>query len=765
MKPFPFSPAARWIFSSVTGSPRSSAPCPFLRKSFHLGQPAKAARLTVTALGLYECEINGRRVGDQVFAPGWTDYGKRVMCQSYDVTSLLRQGENAIGAILGDGWYCGFVGWGNRQVYGDRPRFLAQMDVSLADETVFSLVTDGTWTTTTGPIRESDLLMGEIYDARLDLGGWSQPGYAGRGWQPVLEAEPDGAVSIEERLGPPVRRIEQITPRLISANPSRLIYDCGQNFAGRARISLRAPRDTIVRLRFAEILQPDGELYTENLRAARATDYYICRGAGVEDWEPRFTFHGFRYIEVSGVKDETGIVELAGVVLHSDMKVTGAFRCSNELLNQLQHNILWGQKSNFLEVPTDCPQRDERLGWTGDAQVFVRTAAFNMDVREFFHKWMRDVRDAQGETGGVPPVVPCRKLISIPDGGPAWADATIICPWTIYLCYGDRKILEDHYQSMERFMEFLERDRCSGRIRGHWSTVEWGGFGDWLALDGSGVSEGATPKDLIGTAFYAYDAAIMADVAALLGCAEDAAKYRQLHTEIAEAFRNRYITPDGLTASGTQTSQVLALHFGLVDGEAKELLARELAHDVETRGFHLATGFVGTPYLLQVLEENGYLDVAYKLLEQETFPSWLYPVKNGATTIWERWDGWTAEKGPQSKGMNSYNHYAYGAVGAWMYRTVAGLELDPAQPGYRHIIFRPRPGGSLTWAEASLDTPHGPAGIRWEREGAALHLDLTVPEGAQATLQPPAGYGGYGGYGENRPLKPGRHVIILEPAV
>jgi alpha-L-rhamnosidase len=760
MSSLPFSHTARWIHSSVVGSPRSSAPCPFLRKSFNLEQPVKSARLTATALGLYECEINGRLVGDQVFAPGWTNYDKRVMCQTYDVTPMLQQGENVIGAILGDGWYCGFVAWRNRQNYGDRPRFLAELEVSLADGTTQLLGTDWTWKTTTGPVRESDFLMGEIHDARMDLGEWSRPGYVEQGWEPVLVEPLDQAVSIEERLGPPVRRIETIKPRLASKNGGRLIHDCGQNFSGRARIAVRAPRDTVVRLRFAEILEPNGELYTENLRAARATDYYVCRGDGVEEWEPRFTFHGFRYIEVTGLKQEE-IVELAGVVLHSDLKPTGRFRCSNELLNQLQHNIVWGQKSNFLEIPTDCPQRDERLGWTGDAQVFVRTAAFNMDVRAFFHKWMRDARDAQAENGAVPPVVPERNFVGLGgyDGGPAWADATIICPWTIYLCYGDTAILADHYESMNRFMDFLARERCAGHIRAHWSVVEWGGFGDWLALDGSGKVEGATPIDLIGTAFYAYDAAIMAEIAALLGRAEDAARYRQLREAIADAFRRRYVTPDGLTASGTQTSSVLALHFGLVDGEAKRLMARELAHDIEKRGFHLATGFVGTPYLLQVLEANGYLDTAYKLLEQETFPGWLFPVKNGATTIWERWNGWTPENGPADKGMNSYNHYAYGAVGAWMYGAVAGLELDPAQPGYRHILFRPRPGGTLTWAEASLDTVHGPAAIRWERDGASLKLDLTVPDGAEATLQPPPGYG------PDRNLPPGRHAVQLDPAL
>ena len=659
-------------------------------------------------------------------------------------------------------WYCGFVAWRGRQLYGDRPRFLAQLEVTLADGKSVVVATDETWRTVPGPIRESDLLMGEIYDARLELGAWSEPGYQEDHWHSVMVDPPRETLSIEERLGPPVRRTQELKPKVFSKVRRQVIYDCGQNFSGRARIVLNAPRGTEVKLRYAEILQPDGQLYTENLRSAKATDFYICRGGGVEEWEPRFTFHGFRYIEVAGLEKEEWIVDVTGVVIHSDTRPTGRFQCSNELLNQLQRNITWGQRSNFLEVPTDCPQRDERLGWTGDAQVFVRTAAFNMDVRTFFHKWMRDARDVQGKTGSVPAVIPDREFVATiiqgaTDGGPAWADAMIICPWTIYLCYGDRQILEEHYDAMDRFMDFLAKIGSKDNIRANWESCEWCGFGDWLALDGSGKLEGATPKDLIGTAYYAYDAAIMADVAELLGRKEDAVRYSQLRKDIGEAFRRRFITPDGLVASGTQTSMVLALHFGLVEGEAKKRMAREFAHDVEQRGYHLATGFVGTSYVPQVLEDNGYLDVAYKLLEQETFPSWLYPLHHGATTIWERWNGWTEKEGPADKSMNSYNHYAYGAIGAWMYSTVAGLELDPAQPGYKHIIFRPRPGGTITWAEASLDTAHGTAAIRWDREGDALRLDLTVPNGTEATLQPPPGFGA------DRKLGPGRHAVVLEP--
>jgi len=751
---------ASWIASPIIGGKRTSVPAPYMRKSFRLDQPVRSAQLVITALGLYECEINGQRVGDEIFAPGWTDYQKRVQYQTYDVTALLRQGENALGAILGDGWYCGFVAWCGRQVYGDRPRLLARLEVILADGSSAIIGTDSSWKTATGPILESDILMGESYDARLELGAWSQPGYDDGHWQPVVVAPPEHPGEIVPRIGPPVRRIEEIKP--VSErkfdHDKGCIFDLGQNFTGRVRIAVRTSRGVTLQLRFAEMLNPDGSIYTENLRAARATDYYTCRGDETETWEPRFTFHGFRYAQVFGIRPGD-LVEVIGIVLHSDTPPAGTFRCSHEGLNQLQHNIVWGQKSNFLEAPTDCPQRDERLGWTGDAQVFIRTAAFNMDVRGFFHKWMQDVRDAQRANGGIPWVVPAPWSREEPtqDSGPAWADATIICPWTIYLCYADRSILETHYDSMKKFMEFMAAN-ARGHIRNHPDAAQWC-FGDWLALDGGGKLEGITPYDLIGTAFYAYDASIMAKVADILGRHDDAKKYRVLHGEIVDAFRRRFVTPEGLVVSGTQTAYVLALHFGLVEESARTTTARELVRDIEKRNFHLATGFVGTPYLLEVLEEAGHLDVAYKLLEQETFPSWLFPIKNGATTIWERWDGWTPEKGFQDKAMNSFNHYAYGAVGAWMYRSVAGIELDPEEPGYEHIIFRPRPGSSITWAEATLPTAFGHAGIRWILDGDTLRVQFTVPAQCRGTFQPPPGYGASASdFGE------GTHQVMLKKA-
>lgn len=738
-----FSPA-KWIASSLVGSPRAGVPAPYLRQSFLIDRAVAQATLHITALGLYECEINGCRVGDQVFAPGWTDYGKRVPFQTYEVADLLRAGENAIGAFLGDGWYCGFVAWKERQIYGDRPRLLARLEIRFVDGGSQTVATDGTWKTAPSPILANDLLHGETYDARLEAGGWSQGGFDDSAWQGAL-VMPDPEIAIELSPAPPVRRLGELKAVAgVGASQRGLsIFDFQQNFSGRVRVTVKAARGTTLTLRHAEVLNPDGTIYIENLRKARATDHYTCAGNRPETWEPRFTFHGFRYVEITGLGEED-TVDVTGIVLHSDMAPTGSFSCSHPLLNQLQHNIVWGQKSNFLEVPTDCPQRDERLGWTGDAQVFVRTAAFNMDVQGFFRKWAGDVRDAQHEDGGVPPVVPDVNFLSMLgdnlDGGPAWADAAIICPWTIYLCYGDVAILEGNYASMRKFMDFMAGHRCRNFIRSHPEVDPWGGFGDWLALDGSGKTEGGTPRDLIGTAFYAYDAGIMSEVAAVLGKEDDARMFRELRDKIVAAFRRRFVTPDGLMAAGTQTAYVLALHFGLIPEEARPTTARALVHDIENRKFHLATGFVGTPYLLEVLEDHGYLDVAYRLLEQETFPSWLFPIKNGATTIWERWDGWTPEKGFQDKSMNSFNHYAYGAVGAWMYRSVAGLELDPKEPGYRHIVFRPRPGGTITWAEAQLETPNGKAGIRWELKEESLVVNLTVPEGSRATFSPPVGF-------------------------
>jgi len=759
----PVSWTAQWIASPVCGGPRTTAPAPYLRKPFSLASAPKRAILHVTALGLYDLEINGQPVGDSVFAPGWTEYRVRIPYQTHDVTGLLKAGENVLGAILGDGWYCGHVAEKNRQFYGDRPRFLAQLEITGTDGTTCTIGSDATWKTSTGPILENDLLMGESYDARHELGAWSNPGYSDAAWQSVVVESAPAALLVPQ-TGPAVKRHERIrVPAPMPNDHAGIIFprfDLGQNIAGRVKISVKGPRGMTIGLRFAEVLNPNGTLYTENLRGARATDNYTLKGEGTEIWEPRFTFHGFRYVELywNGKPDQVTVEGVEGIVLHSDTPRTGHFACSHPLLNQLTQNIIWGQKGNFLEVPTDCPQRDERLGWTGDAQVFIRTAGFFMDVQSFFHKWLQDMRDSQGIAGDIPPIVPLTGSFGLPgDGGPAWADAAYICPWTIYQIYGDQNILRDHYECMGRYMAYLDKEKVLDCIRAHPDKDPWGGFGDWLALDGSGKTIGGTPIDLIGTAHYANNADIMAKTAGVLGKKEDERRWRDLHGRIVQAFRNRYVTPAGLIAAGTQTSYVLALHFNLVPEDVRPATARQLVRLIDKNGWHLGTGFVGTPYLLHVLEHTGHLDVAYKLLEQESFPSWLFPVKNGATTIWERWDGWTPEKGFQDKGMNSFNHYAYGAVGDWMVSTVAGLEI--AEPGYRKILFKPRPGGSLTKAEAKLQSASGQISIAWEKKEGALHLDLEVPPGTSATLSLPKEWQTR----EKTDLGPGQHRIKATP--
>ncbi len=782
---------AKWIGAALRGGPRSSAPAPYLRKSFTLPGEIASARLYVTALGLHETSINGKPVSDDVFAPGWTDYAKRVQYNVYDVTELLHPGENTLGAILGDGWAAGHIGWAHRQQYVDRPRLLAQLEVTTKAGATITVAGDRTWKHWYGPLLHNDLLMGEAYDARLELRGWDCSGFDDRRWLPVELFDDTGAV-LAATNGPTVRRIQELAPlaepRVISGfTATRYIFDLGQNMVGRVRFQGSARAGTTVVLRYAEVLDAGGELYTDNLRTARATDIYTFKGEGVETWEPKFTFHGFRYVELSGYDGPVDCQTITGIVLHSAMAPTGSFTCSDPLINQLQHNITWGQKGNFVDVPTDCPQRDERLGWTGDIQVFVRTAAFNMDVAGFMTKWAQDVADAQSAQGCIPPVVPQVGAL-MEDGGPAWADAGVICPWTLYLCYGDKAILAQNYGVMTRFMDFLLATspgyiRCAPDYKG------WLGFGDWLSINAD------TPRDLIGTAFLAYDANLMAQIAAVLGKPRDAARYRKLfadakkafgarflvgavrseaeteaaagafaHTQVAEAdaisrgnlkavdygpiaskvFDTRFFQP-------TQTAFVLALHFDLLPAKLRPAAASELVADIERRGGHLSTGFVGSPYLPHVLSSNGRLDVAYKLLAQTTWPSWLYPVTQGATTIWERWDGWTPEHGFQDKGMNSFNHYAYGAIGAWLYNTVGGIEIDPAAPGYKHTILRPQPGGDLTCAAARLETPYGELISDWKLENGRFSWEVVVPPNTTATAILPNG--------ETRELIAGRHRL------
>jgi alpha-L-rhamnosidase len=722
---------AQWIAAPIVGGPYTLPPAPYLRRMFAVSSPIAAARLYVTALGLYEFEINGSRVGDFVFAPGRTEYTKRVPYDVYDVTPLLHTGDNVCGAILGDGWYCGHLHSDPRQTYGDRPRLLAQLEIRFADGTTQRIVTDSAWRANEGPIRSSDMLMGEDYDARMEIPGWSSPGFEDSAWRDVVIV-PDPGVKLVAHRAPPVRRTQEVKPvgpPTTSPNRRRHVFDLGQNIVGRVRLRGRGVRGTVVDLRHAEMLDADGKFYTQALRTARATDHYTLKGDGAEEmYEPRFTFHGFRYVEL---RDYPGIPtadDVTGVVVHSDLERTGEFECSDPMINQLQRNIVWSQRGNFIDIPTDCPQRDERAGWTGDAQVFIRTAAFNYNVASFFTKWLQDMADAQGEDGRIPSVVPHVKSF-YNEGGPAWADAAVICPWTIYQCYGDTRILEKSWPMMTRFMQFLERT-CRDGIRPA-DSAKWRGYGDWLNIDAD------TPPDYIGTAFYAHCANLMARTAKALNDASGFLRYWTLLHEISRAWANRFVDADGDVTVRTQTAYVLALHFDLLEERQRPAAVSALVADIESRGMHLSTGFVGTPYLNHVLTRFGRSDIAYALLMQKTFPSWLYPITQGATTMWERWDAWTHEKGFNDTGMNSFNHYAFGAIGEWLYTTVAGIDLDPARPGYQHIVIRPQPGGGLTRARGALETMYGRIESSWRIDGPRFTLDVTIPPNTTATVQLP----------------------------
>ena len=709
-------------------------PSPYLRKEFRLEGPVRRARLYATARGVYEPYVNGERVGEDVLAPGWTDYRKRVQYQTYDVTGLLAEGQNALGAILGDGWYAGFFGFDPKHRgahYGSRAHLLAQLEVEYEDGTTQTVVSDGSWKSSTGPILYSDLLVGESFDARKEMVGWNEPGFDDSGWYPV-GVEEVGETLLLAQPDEGVRVTEEVAAKAVT-EPERGVYvfDMGQNIVGWVRLKVRGEAGTEVTLRHAEALNPDGTIYTTNLRFARATDRYVLRGGGEEVYEPRFTFHGFRYVEVTGYPGEPPLEAITGRVVHSATPSAGSFECSSPIVNKLQSNIVWGQRDNFLSIPTDCPQRDERLGWLGDAQIFVRTASFNMDVAAFFEKWMVDVEDAQSPEGAFPDVAPLfgdRSEAFLSRGAPAWGDAGVIVPWTIYKTYDDTRIVERHYEAMGRWMEYL-RDANPDLLR---RNKMGNNYGDWLS-----PKSAPTPKDLLATAYWAYDARLMAEMARAVGRPEDAKRYEDLFEGIKGAFNEAYVALDGRIKGDTQTGYVVALHMDLLPEELRPAAADHLVTAIEREDWHLSTGFVGVGYLCPVLTETGHSDVAYRLLNNETYPSWGYTIRNGATTIWERWDGWTEENGFQSPNMNSFNHYSLGSVGEWLYRYVAGLDMDPQTAGYGRIVIRPRPGGGLTHAKAEYDSVRGKIVSAWSIEGDRFNLGVVIPSNTTATVYVP----------------------------
>jgi alpha-L-rhamnosidase len=732
---------ASWIGPGLPEDVTKTGPVPMLRREFALRGPVGRARAYVTSHGLYEMNLNGRRVGDQVLTPGWTSYNKRLQYQTYDVTSLLKPGSNAVGVELGNGWYRGdLAGWiGRRNVYGDRVALLLQLDVTYADGRTETVGTDGSWKASTGPILMSEIYHGETYDARLEKPGWATSGFDDHAWSAVevVDGRKDDLVA---PAGPPVRRIQELKPvRILKTPAGETVVDMGQNMVGWVRLRAQGPAGTTITLRHAEVLDKQGNLYTENLRSAKETARYTLKGGGAETFEPHFTFFGFRYVAVDGYPGELTPDTLTGVVVHSDIAPASEFESSKPLVNQLQHNIVWGQKGNFVDVPTDCPQRDERLGWTGDAQVFSRTAAFNMDVAAFFTKWLRDLAADQLEDGRVPHVIP--NVLTRPEdpaaGSSGWADAAVIVPWHMYLAYGDKRLFEEQYASMARWVGY-EAQRAG-------DDFVWAGgdfhFGDWLAYaapsrEARSYPGATTGKDLIATAFFAHSTDLMQRIAGVLGKKDDAARYGEQLARIKTAFRDEFVSGRGRVGENTQTAYVLALHFDLLPEDLRPLAAKRLAEEIRERK-HLTTGFLGTPYLCHVLSRYGYLDEAYLLLDREEYPSWLYPVTQGATTIWERWDSLKPDGTFQDPSMNSFNHYAYGAIGDWMYRVMAGIDTDESAPGYKHVLIQPRPGGGFTHVKASHQTMYGKVISAWTLEGGRFALDVEVPPNTRATVRLP----------------------------
>jgi len=696
-------------------------PVRYLRKGFSLTKPVKQALVYVTALGLYELHLNGQRVGNDYFSPGWTDFNTRIYYQTYDVTGMVKQGDNVIGSLLADGWYSGYIGWGHRRDhYGKNARLLAQLEVEYQDGSREKIVTDGSWRASTGPLLEADFLMGESYNACKENPGWDKAKFNAKSWKKV-DITKSVAAKMQAYPGVPVQIFQEIKPiKITEPKKGTYVFDMGTNFAGFARLKAKGEKGQKIVLRFAERLNPDGTIYTTNLRGARTTDTYVCRGGGVEQWHPRFTFHGFQYVEVTGFPGKCDKDAITGLELTSATPVVGNFHCSDEMANTLYHNICQTQRANFIELPTDCPQRDERLGWMGDAQIYVRTATYNTDVAAFFTKWLVDVTDAQLDDGAFTDVSPL--LEGLGGGTAAWGDAGVICPWTIYQVYGDKRILRKNYQAMADWIEY-----CKGTTKDLLRPAK--GYGDWLSIKAD------TPKEVLSTAYFANSTHLVAKAAKVIGKNEDALKYSKLYEQIKKAFNKAYVDEKGRIKGNTQTVYVLALAFDLLPKDKRAHAKNYLVEDIKQRGWHLSTGFVGTKDLMQVLTAIGRTDVAYRLFQNKTFPSWGFSIQHGATSIWERWDGWTPEKGFQNPGMNSFAHYSFGAVGEWMFKTVGGI--DTKGPGYKHIIIHPRPGGNLTSAQVSYNSIEGMIATDWQVNGDIMNLKVTIPANTTATVYLP----------------------------
>jgi len=709
---------AKWIQAGFKED-SATRPAHYFRKSFTLSRKVKQAKIYITCHGLYEATLNGKRIGRAYLTPGWTEYKKRLQYQEYDVTSQLQPGNNTLDVVLGDGWYRGNFGFGgHRNYYGKELALLCQLELTYSNGKKEVIGSDDSWQSTNGPIRYAEINNGETIDARMPVKNWTVVRTANYGYNDLIPTEAE-----------PITKHETFKPVKIFTTPKgEKVIDFGQNLVGWVMMKVSGPAGTKITIRHAEVLDKEGNFYTENLRGAKATSTYILNGNGEENFEPHFTYYGFRFIAVDGYPGDLKPDNFTAVALYADMAPTGTFECSNPLLNQLQHNIQWGQKGNFLDVPTDCPQRDERLGWTGDAQVFSRTAAFNFNVHRFFSKWMKDVALDQRPDGAATNVVP--DVLNGAGGATGWADVTTIIPWNMYLVYGDKDFLERQYPSMKAWVDYMTHNS----VNDLWNKGRH--FGDWLSYrspndDGS---DAITDKYEIAQCFYAHSTQLLINAAKVLGKTDDARQYEELLKKIKDAYNHEYVTASGRLMSNTQTAYVLALQFDMLPEATRPVAAKYLADNIQMYNNHLTTGFLGTPYLCHVLSRFGYDDLAYKLLLQDTYPSWLYPVKKGATTIWERWDGIKPDGNFQASSMNSFNHYAYGAIGDWMYRVMAGIDTDPDYPGYKKIIIKPHPGGKLTYCKASLKTQYGIISVNWHIEDNKFKMDVVVPKNTTAAV-------------------------------
>jgi alpha-L-rhamnosidase len=706
-----------------------------VRRSFRVDAPVTRARLYVTAHGLYEAEINGRRVGDHELSPGWTSYDHRLVYWTFDVSEHLVAGVNAIGAWLGDGWYRGRLGFngGYRDLYGTDLSLIAQLEIEHPGGERTIVATDGSWEAAPSPILLSGLYDGEKHDAREERAGWSAPGTATAGWTPVRVGHRDPATLVAPEL-PPVRCTEELAP--VSSTPlgdGRILLDFGQNLVGRLRVRVDGPAGHRIELRHAEVLEHD-DLGVRPLRLADAHDVLVLDGRGAREWEPRFTFHGFRYATIEGV-DELGEGDVVARVLHSDMRRTGTFETSSPDLNRLHENVVWGMRGNFVSIPTDCPQRDERLGWTGDIQVFAPTASFLYDCAGFLSNWLRDVAVEQLPDGTVPWFVP-----DIPGGptwnpirtGAVWGDVAVLTPWTLHERFADREVLRRQYDSGRAWVERMIRQSGPERL---WRDGHQ--LGDWLdpAAPPDDPAAGRTDKHLVASAYFAHSTRRLADTARLLGLAGEADRYHRIALEARDAFRATYVTRDGRLTSDAQTAYALAIRFGLLSADEQQTAGERLAELVREAGNRIATGFAGTPVISDALTDTGHLDAAYDLLLEDECPSWLYTVRMGGTTIWERWDSMLPDGTINPGEMTSFNHYALGSVADWMHRVIGGLA--PAAPGYRRIVWAPRPGGGLDHAAVAFDSPYGRIEGSWRREGGSIRYRLAVPTGVSGAIDLP----------------------------